>query len=801
MMIKIPRGNDFDLRIHVVQVQYEDGGTSFLDFDLSECSDIKVELICAKDQTRIPLNFVLDETENDIIFAHIFGPYLHVGGYSIEVYGLDADKKNWKYREKNLFFIVDNTKDSIMSPDILREPLLVEATIGYAGPRGPKGDTGPAGPTGPQGPKGDIGPTGPQGPRGIQGVDGQGYDYDYAVTELGYTGTEEDFARAGSYAVLGVPVLEEDVKGLHYDLSQQEIKFGQYYDKTGADSRFVHAEGYVGMEDVHGQKNFLDGINIDFYDLRDTGAETDLQTELNKKQDKLISGTNIKTINNTSILGEGNINIQGGGGSVEPIIVTYGEPISAETMTKIKEQKTNVCLDLGSHYYLLTDIRNINGSGTVLTFFNNSPYGDGQIYVEMYQYFEWSEKWQTKSYAVDGHSIIENLFNENGEVSAQAFVDLDSRLNILNTSMNDKLEDVDDKLEEVEKDLGSTVDDLSEVADEAHRTIVTVFNELNTNKLETSDLKTINGESIVGEGDITIEAGGEPGFIKVTNGSKVGLVSSLATHYSTNIGNYATIEGDGENNEKSNTASGDYSHAEGMHTTASGNYSHAEGKDTTASANYAHAEGNDTTASVFCAHAEGGNTTASNAYAHAEGYETTASGNYSHAEGRNTRAAGHYTHAEGQNAKAWGECSHVEGWGTIANKYAAHAEGYWTKADGLISHAEGYFTETQNYTEHAQGYYNTSTKTNTTFGDTGNTLSSIGNGIESSRHNALEVRQNGDIYYSDTEKIDGSTVHYYDAPMRKLQDAMVTSTTAGLKIEVVSALPASPDANTIYIVQ
>lgn len=35
----------------------------------------------------------------------------------------------------------------------------------------------------------------------------------------------------------------------------------------------------------------------------------------NNKQDELISGTNIKTINNTSLLGSGNIDIQGGGGS------------------------------------------------------------------------------------------------------------------------------------------------------------------------------------------------------------------------------------------------------------------------------------------------------------------------------------------------------------------------------------------------------------------------------------------------------------------------------------------------------
>ena len=40
-----------------------------------------------------------------------------------------------------------------------------------------------------------------------------------------------------------------------------------------------------------------------------------LSTELASKQDTLVSGTNIKTINGTSILGSGDITIQGGGGS------------------------------------------------------------------------------------------------------------------------------------------------------------------------------------------------------------------------------------------------------------------------------------------------------------------------------------------------------------------------------------------------------------------------------------------------------------------------------------------------------
>lgn len=49
-------------------------------------------------------------------------------------------------------------------------------------------------------------------------------------------------------------------------------------------------------------------IATDYY------TTTEINEKLNEKQDKLTSGTNIKTINHTSLLGSGNIDIQGGGG-------------------------------------------------------------------------------------------------------------------------------------------------------------------------------------------------------------------------------------------------------------------------------------------------------------------------------------------------------------------------------------------------------------------------------------------------------------------------------------------------------
>lgn len=68
-----------------------------------------------------------------------------------------------------------------------------------------------------------------------------------------------------------------------------------------------------------------------------------LQTELDSKQATLVSGTNIKTINNTSILGSGNIDIQGGGSSYtagDGIDIT-NNVISADIATSVSSTSTN----------------------------------------------------------------------------------------------------------------------------------------------------------------------------------------------------------------------------------------------------------------------------------------------------------------------------------------------------------------------------------------------------------------------------------------------------------------------------
>ena len=111
----------------------------------------------------------------------------------------------------------------------------------------------------------------------------------------------------------------------------------------------------------------------------------------------------------------------------------------------------------------------------------------------------------------------------------------------------------------------------------------------------------------------------------------------------------------------------------------------------------------------------------------------------------------------------------------------------------------GYGIKPSNDDEFALGKYNNSVSASTTFGDSGNTLFSVGNGTSTSaRHNAFEIRQNGDIYCSDGTN---------DVKLQDTITATAANTTAlgGLSLvkltqSAYDALSPNYDSNTLYIV-
>ena len=411
---------------------------------------------------------------------------------------------------------------------------------------------------------------------------------------------------------------------------------------------------YYTKSEVYNKSEIDNNISgkLNISDFNAYSADTEIL--INGKQDTLVSGTNIKTINNQSLLGSGNLTIEGGG------FIKVTNPITAAT-------KVGLVNSLSQYYD--TNI----GNGAVIE-------GDG---------FE---------YNGTTHNIVASGQYSHAEGYITSATSLSSHAEGMYT-----------------KAFGTY----------SHAEGYSTMASGSSSHAEGSGTKAISDNSHA-EGLNTTASG----------------VYSHAEGYNTNA-TKDTAHAEGTYT----VATGSCSHAEGYSTTASGYASHAEGYNTNASGEHSHAEGNNTSASAKRSHAEGQNTTASGNYSHAEGQNTTASGNNSHAEGNNTTASGFYTHAEGNYTIASGSYTHAEGNNTQASGACSHAEGQQTVASGKYSHAEGFNTITNNESEHGSGQYNISNKASTTFGDSGNTLFSVGNGTASNtRHNAFEIRQNGDIY-------------------------------------------------------
>lgn len=101
-----------------------------------------------------------------------------------------------------------------------------------------------------------------------------------------------------------------------------------------------------------------------------TGYTGDTQTALAGKQETLVSGTNIKTINNQSLLGSGNIDIQGGGGGGSVVELTKAQydaldPPAQDTTYIITDAET---VDLND-YAMASGLTEL--SGTVETIGSN----------------------------------------------------------------------------------------------------------------------------------------------------------------------------------------------------------------------------------------------------------------------------------------------------------------------------------------------------------------------------------------------------------------------------------------------
>ena len=150
--MRVPYGNDFDLRYVVTKPTYEGQETIFVDFDLTQCSDIKVFLKCEKHDVNIPLEWEIEEGTTNVIIAHVIGNQLEIGSsYGCVITGKNENDKafRWAASGEEMFSVVEDTNaQNFNGPSVIDD---VNVRIGFVSPQGPQGAQGPQGVQGPQG--------------------------------------------------------------------------------------------------------------------------------------------------------------------------------------------------------------------------------------------------------------------------------------------------------------------------------------------------------------------------------------------------------------------------------------------------------------------------------------------------------------------------------------------------------------------------------------------------------------------------------------------------------------------------
>ena len=212
--------------------------------------------------------------------------------------------------------------------------------------------------------------------------------------------------------------------------------------------------------------------------------------QLSGKQDKLTSGTNIKTINNQSILGSGNIDIQGGGsesvawGDIAgkpdfKAVATSGSYDDLTNKPAIPTKTSNLTNDSGFvNDYQLSGKQDKLVSGTnIKTINNESILGSGNI-------------------TTASQSELTNIATTVGNQA--------SAITALNTAVfkngDNQFDVVNGRIDGVSSVLDSALTDIENVE-------TAVADKQNT-LVSGTNIKTVNGNSLLGSGNIEIVGSG-----------------------------------------------------------------------------------------------------------------------------------------------------------------------------------------------------------------------------------------------------------------------------------------------------
>lgn len=131
---------------------------------------------------------------------------------------------------------------------------------------------------------------------------------DLKFESVNYNSTDKKIYFYGNSAATGTALAYIDATDFIKDgmVDNVEIKT-----LSGASYLAITFNSDAGKEEIDIPiSDIFDASN--YYTKSETSGATQISTALSDKQDTLVSGTNIKTVNNTSLLGSGDITITGG---------------------------------------------------------------------------------------------------------------------------------------------------------------------------------------------------------------------------------------------------------------------------------------------------------------------------------------------------------------------------------------------------------------------------------------------------------------------------------------------------------
>lgn len=263
-------------------------------------------------------------------------------------------------------------------------------------------------------------------------------------------------------------IIIEGGNGNVVELTQEE------YDNTTPEPDTLYVITDAPAVEIPDTSNFVDKETLTY--------EIDaINIALNQKQDTLVSGQNIKTINNQSIVGSGNITIEGGGTEILYLwklngTTTYGADHNANVR--------NTLLSLSSsEEYPIIVVKDYNND----TICNNVYANASTNYVEI-QCCNSRIGGTPNDLTDERYELLPNgmfRYVKNDVVATQNYVD--------------------EKISDINIESGGNIVELTQSEYNSITPEPDTLYLISDSNINTS-LKTINGESIIGEGDIKIDA-------------------------------------------------------------------------------------------------------------------------------------------------------------------------------------------------------------------------------------------------------------------------------------------------------